>query len=287
MPSRRRAGRPANTTAASASHLICCRSSRPPARYRTASDTNAAARNATNATDSPLRVPTGTAAGPGQNLQRPAGSGTSARPRPARGGAPAVASRPPGQGQAGQQEAGCRDRAPAPRRQPPGREEEEHEREEERDGGEAAFGQRAHQLRRRERPGRSRSRSPRRRSQREKRQASALAEHEPADEVARAADDESAERGVGRRPPPQVPRIESRRWPPGRPARPRSGPPRRSRPAPVVTSIRCGAQRRPAWPSIPGSRATVFWLSVPAVMTQPFVIAGGGPMRTGSRRSPG
>ena len=29
---------PANTAAASASHLTCCRSSRPPARYRTASD---------------------------------------------------------------------------------------------------------------------------------------------------------------------------------------------------------------------------------------------------------
>ena len=51
----------ANTTAASASHLICCRISRPPARYRTASDTSTAAMNATKTTASPLRVPTGTA----------------------------------------------------------------------------------------------------------------------------------------------------------------------------------------------------------------------------------
>ena len=47
-----------NTTAVSASHLTCCRSSRSPARYRTASDTNVAARNGTNTADSPFSVPT-------------------------------------------------------------------------------------------------------------------------------------------------------------------------------------------------------------------------------------
>ena len=43
----------ANRAAASASHLICCRISRSPARYRTARDTTAAAMNGTNTTPSP------------------------------------------------------------------------------------------------------------------------------------------------------------------------------------------------------------------------------------------
>jgi hypothetical protein len=43
-----------NATAARPSHLTCCRSSGPPARYRTASYTNATARNAA---DTPLIVP--------------------------------------------------------------------------------------------------------------------------------------------------------------------------------------------------------------------------------------
>ena len=100
--------------------------------------------------------------------------------------------------QPGQQEASRGQRAPAPRRQLPGREEEDHEREEERNAGETDLGERAHLLRRRERPGKRGDPEHRvRGSQAEKGQPSAFAEHQPADQVASAADDERAERGVG------------------------------------------------------------------------------------------
>ncbi len=62
-----------NATAARASHLTCCRSSRPPARYRTASDTNATARNATNTADTPLIVPIRTTRSTGGSRSAPSG----------------------------------------------------------------------------------------------------------------------------------------------------------------------------------------------------------------------
>ncbi len=65
----------ANTTAASASHLICCRIRRPPIRYWTASDTSTTAMNATKTTWSPLRVPTGTALRTGFRFSTPSGFG--------------------------------------------------------------------------------------------------------------------------------------------------------------------------------------------------------------------
>ena len=56
MPSRAMQQDGDDTTAAiRASHLICCRIRRPPARYRTASDTTRRARKRRTTTDSPLR----------------------------------------------------------------------------------------------------------------------------------------------------------------------------------------------------------------------------------------
>ena len=75
MPRRAVNSKTANTAAASTSHLICCRMSRPPARYRTASDTSTAAMNATKTTLSPLRVPMGTARSTGFRFSTPSGFG--------------------------------------------------------------------------------------------------------------------------------------------------------------------------------------------------------------------
>jgi hypothetical protein len=88
---------------------------------------------------------------------------------------------------------------PAPRRQRAGREEQEHERDREDDGREAALGERAYLLRGRERPGEGRDPDDRvDGSDREKPLRRTSAQHDPADEVAGPADDEGAERGVGR-----------------------------------------------------------------------------------------
>ncbi len=92
------------------------------------------------------------------------------------------------------------DRAPARRWQLPGREEQEHEGDEEGHRGEDALGQRAGQLRRWERP--RMRRGPGHRvggGQLKKRDRHTLGEHDPADQVGRAADDQHTERGVGDR----------------------------------------------------------------------------------------
>ena len=65
----------ANSAAASASHSICCRISRSPARYRTASDTTTVAMNATETTPSPVKVPMGTARRTGARFLTPSGLG--------------------------------------------------------------------------------------------------------------------------------------------------------------------------------------------------------------------
>ena len=65
----------ANSAAASTSHSICCRISRSPARYRTASDTTTVAMNATETTPSPVKVPMGTARRTGARFLTPSGLG--------------------------------------------------------------------------------------------------------------------------------------------------------------------------------------------------------------------
>ena len=75
MPSRAMSRQAANTAAASASHSICCRISRPPARYRTASDTTTAAMNPPLTTASPVKVPMGTARKTGARFLTPSGLG--------------------------------------------------------------------------------------------------------------------------------------------------------------------------------------------------------------------
>ena len=66
-PSRAMSRAAASPMAVRASHLTCWRSSRPPARYRTASETNVATRNGRNTAESPFTVPgrTAGATGPG------------------------------------------------------------------------------------------------------------------------------------------------------------------------------------------------------------------------------
>ena len=61
--------------AASASHSICCRISRSPARYRTASDTTTVAMNPMPTTPSPVKVPMGTARKTGARFLTPSGFG--------------------------------------------------------------------------------------------------------------------------------------------------------------------------------------------------------------------
>ena len=53
MPRRAMSRQAANSAAASASHLICCRINWFPVRYQTASDTSTAAMNGTKTTASP------------------------------------------------------------------------------------------------------------------------------------------------------------------------------------------------------------------------------------------
>jgi hypothetical protein len=67
IPSRAISRHERKPTAVSASHLTCWRSRRPPARYRTASETNVAARNGRNTAESLFSVPTRTVrrTGPG------------------------------------------------------------------------------------------------------------------------------------------------------------------------------------------------------------------------------
>ena len=68
-----------------ASHLICSRTSRPPARKRTASDTAAAANSGSESTPSPLRVPTSTVDHTGPSELTPSGFGNEADTPPGAG----------------------------------------------------------------------------------------------------------------------------------------------------------------------------------------------------------
>jgi hypothetical protein len=75
MSSKEMSWQTTNATTTRTSHLTCRRSSRPPARYRTARDTNAAASNATDATNSSSSVPIGTSRSSCGKWARPNGFG--------------------------------------------------------------------------------------------------------------------------------------------------------------------------------------------------------------------